>query len=148
MKILKATDEQESYIEDKLEAYNQKEHPLTQEKPAVIFSYTAMEGQNLIGGIIGYASLYKIGYIDTLWVSEEHRNKTIGTQLLKKVEEDLRNFGCEIVHLETFDFQGPDFYKANNYVEFGRLEYPSAHITEVFLKKILKDSERSNETQR
>ncbi|ARY90345.1 MULTISPECIES: GNAT family N-acetyltransferase [Lacticaseibacillus] len=141
MKILKSTDEQETYIEDRLEAYNEKRHPLTQERPAVVFSYTALEGQDVIGGIIGYASLYKIGYIDTLWVNEKYRHKSIGTQLLKKVEEDLRTFGCEIVHLETFDFQGPEFYKANHYTEFGRLEYPTAQVTEMFLKKDLRITE-------
>lgn len=111
MKILKSTDEQETYIEDRLEAYNEKRHPLTQERPAVVFSYTALEGQDVIGGIIGYASLYKIGYIDTLWVNEKYRHKSIGTQLLKKLRKICEPLGVRSSIWKHLISKGLNFIK-------------------------------------
>mgnify|MGYP004469299239 CR=1 FL=1 len=138
MKLMKATKEQEEFVDDKLTEYNQNSKPLLQERAAEIFSYSAMEGEKVVGGIFGYSSMYKIGYIDTLWVDSNYRRQGIGSQLLKQVEADLTNFGCAVVHLETFDFQGPQFYLANGYHEFARLNYPNANLDEIFLAKTLK----------
>ncbi|MCC5894404.1 MAG: GNAT family N-acetyltransferase [Alkalibacterium sp.] len=85
--------------------------------------------------MLACSSYYKIGYIDTLWVSKNYRGKGIGAELLSKAESDLRELGCQMTQLATFDFQGPDFYKKQGYVEFGKLYYPNADLTEYYLKK-------------
>jgi hypothetical protein len=38
--------------------------------------------------------------------------------------------------LDTFSFQGPEFYPKFGYREFGRLDYPPGH-QRIFLKKQL-----------
>ncbi|KYG90766.1 hypothetical protein A0U40_06675 [[Bacillus] sp. KCTC 13219] len=99
------------------------------------FKHVVEDDGKIIGGVFGYSSYYKIGYIDTLWVDENYRHKGIGTVLLKAIEADLYDFGCKVIRLETFDFQGPAFYKKNGYEEFGSLYYPNANLYEIFLKK-------------
>nr|WP_251869293.1 GNAT family N-acetyltransferase [Enterococcus italicus] len=54
-----------------------------------------------------------MGYIDTLWVDEKFRNQSIGTKILSLLESKLREYGCELCHLDTFNFQAPVFYKKN-----------------------------------
>ncbi|NMA75033.1 MAG: GNAT family N-acetyltransferase [Bacteroidales bacterium] len=86
---------------------------------------------------IAYSSLYYIGYIDTLWVDEKFRNQSIGTKILSLLESKLREYGCELCHLDTFNFQAPVFYKKNGYEIFGELHHKKQNITEYFLKKDL-----------
>ena len=60
-----------------------------------------------------------------LWVSEELRRKSIGSQILKQAEETAKERGCKYVFLDTFSFQAPVFYKKYGYKEvFVLEEYP------------------------
>jgi len=60
-----------------------------------------------------------------LWVSEELRRKSIGSQILKQAEETAKERGCKYVFLDTFSFQAPVFYKKYGYKEvFALEEYP------------------------
>lgn len=130
-----ASREEIQFVEDELAKYNVRKKPLLQDEEFVAFKHVIEDEGKIIGGVFGYASYYKIGYIDTLWVDENYRHKGIGTQLLNVIEADLHGFGCEVIRLETFDFQGPEFYKKNGYEEFGSLYYPNADLYEIFLKK-------------
>ena len=134
-KYREATSEEVEFIEDQLSEYNLRKKPLLQEKEFISFKHVVEDAGKIIGGVFGYSSYYKIGYIDTLWVDDNYRHKGIGTELLKAIEADLHGFGCEVIRLETFDFQGPEFYKKNGYEEFGSLYYPNADLYEIFLKK-------------
>jgi len=60
-----------------------------------------------------------------LWVSEELRGKSIGSQILKQAEETAKHRGCKYAFLDTFSFQAPMFYKKHGYQEvFALEEYP------------------------
>jgi len=60
-----------------------------------------------------------------LWVSEELRGKSIGSQILKQAEDTAKERGCKYVFLDTFSFQAPLFYKKYGYKEvFALEEYP------------------------
>lgn len=131
----KASSKDIQYIDSKLETYNKCIKPLTQEDEFVVFKHIAEVNNKIVGGIFGYSSYYKIGYIETLWVDEQFRRSGIGSNLLKLIEHDLKNFGCNNVHLETFDFQGPEFYIKKGYEEFGKLYYSNVDLYEYFLKK-------------
>jgi len=63
--------------------------------------------------------------IKYLWVSEELREKNIGSQILKQAEETAKHRGCKYAFLDTFSFQAPMFYKKHGYQEvFALEEYP------------------------
>lgn len=136
-KITQASDKEVEFIEAKIDEYIQAIKPYTQEKTYVPFRYVIKQNREIVAGISAYSSMYKIGYIETLWVSEKCRRKGYGKELLKLIEKELKTYGCRLVHLETFDFQGIDFYKSQNYQVFGELFHEDTKIREYFLVKYL-----------
>jgi len=75
--------------------------------------------------------------IKYLWVSEELREKNIGSQILKQAEETAKERGCKYVFLDTFSFQAPMFYKKHGYQEvFALEEYPVTGKRYYFTKSI------------
>ena len=50
----------------------------------------------------------------------------------------MREKGCHLIHLDTFDFQAKDFYIKHGYEVFGVLdECPKKH-KRYYLKKLIK----------
>ena len=73
-----------------------------------------------------------------LWVSEELRRKSIGSQILKQAEETAKERGCKYAFLDTFSFQAPEFYKKYGYKEvFVLEEYPVTGKRYYFTKTIV-----------
>lgn len=67
-------------------------------------------------------------YVDLMWVREDLRVRGYGSRLLTLVEDEARKRGARHVHLDTFSFQAPDFYKRHGYRVFGELsEYPAGY---------------------
>ena len=62
--------------------------------------YVAEVQGRVIGGVSAFMSDEEIGVIDDLAVVSEYHRKGIGSELLKKVTEELRNKGAEIVTLK------------------------------------------------
>lgn len=63
--------------------------------------------------------------IKFLWVSEELRGHSIGSNILSKAEQTAKERGCKYSFLDTFSFQAPEFYKQHGYKEVFSLEnYP------------------------
>ncbi len=74
-------------------------------------------------------------FVKMLWVDEKHRNKDIGTQLLNKAEAVAKKRGCKYVHLDTFDFQAPGFYRKLGFKRFGSLKHFPKGSERYFLYK-------------
>lgn len=60
--------------------------------------------------------------LDWLWVAEPLRGQDLGTRLMAAVEALARERGCLGVHLDTWSFQAPGFYRKQGYAEAGRVE--------------------------
>lgn len=79
-----------------------------------------------------------IMHIDYLWVSSSQRGKKVGEQLLKLAEEKAISVGCTVIHLETYSFQAPNYYKKFSYEVFGTLEnVPEDGISLFYMRKKL-----------
>ncbi len=90
----------------------------------------------LVAGVAGYTHWGWL-FVGHLWVSGEHREHGVGSQLMATIEEAARRRGAEAAHVDSYDFQAVDFYKKIGYRTFGQLEgYPTGH-TRFFMQKAL-----------
>lgn len=140
MKILfkEATQEQNQLLQEAITDFNitiVQSFPRAESQKIDLMAWTP-EGK-LIGGINSEWVNWGILFIHLLFVKEEFRGNGYGCSLLKEVEDRARSYGCYLSHLDTFDFQGKDFYVANGYSVFGVLDdCPKGH-KRYYLKKKL-----------
>lgn len=140
MKVLfkEATPEENQLLQDAITDFNIsviKGFPRAESKKIDLIAWTS-DG-TLIGGINSEWVNWGILFIHLLFINEEFRGNGYGSVLLKEVEHRARVCGCYLSHLDTFDFQGKDFYVANGYSIFGILDdCPKGH-KRYYLKKEL-----------
>ncbi len=85
------------------------------------------DGDDLRAGLFGW-TWGGCGYIEFLWVRNEHRRSGLGGRLLAAAEQEIRRRGCDQVALSTHSFQAPGFYARFGYQECGRTPaYPRGH---------------------
>jgi ribosomal protein S18 acetylase RimI-like enzyme len=60
--------------------------------------------------------------VEFLWIAEPHRRAGLGRRLLTAAEDEARARGCDLVVLDTHDFQAPGFYRKLGYEACGRTE--------------------------
>jgi GNAT superfamily N-acetyltransferase len=75
-------------------------------------------------------------FVAELWVHADLRRRGIGGELLAQAERRAVELGCHSAMLDTFSFQGPQFYPRFGYEIYGTLDYPPDH-QRFFLKKRL-----------
>lgn len=135
MNILECSDSDKEYLVNELVHYNSRQVPFTQNKPFINLNYKIEVNGKIIAGIISVLYAWNCLYIDLLFVEEKYRNKGYGKMLLKKLEKEALKFNCNLIHLDTFDFQAKDFYLKNGFEIFGILpDCPKGH-TRYYLKK-------------
>ena len=135
MKIVNLTNKQLEDIESRLEDYD-KEYTKNDLEGAIRIGIKDDNG-NIIAGLDAVVTTFKILYVSTLFVDEKYRRQGIGKQLIKEMELRAKKLGVNTIRLDTFDWQGKDFYKAVGYelvgnysnIEDGYAEY-------FFLKRI------------
>ena len=98
------------------------------------FAAENAEGR-LLGGIQAYSVNWGILYIELLFVYEDCRHQGIASSLLKHVEKTAKTNHCYLAHLDTFDFQGKDFYLKQGYQTFGVLENAPKGHNRYYMKK-------------
>lgn len=83
--------------------------------------------QEIVGGVIG-STYWDWFQLDLMWVTAELRGRGYGRRLLELAEDEARRRGAKHVHLDTFTFQAPGFYKKYGYEVFGELpDCPAGH---------------------
>lgn len=137
--IEESTKEESDLVWRGLIEYNSVKLPFKGEVP---FRPVNRIMKDLDGNIIAGANCilnyyWNTMYIDMLWVKEDWRKKGYGSELLNEIEKVGKEQGCNLVHLETMDFQAKGFYLRNGYEVFGELDnVPSGH-KRYYMKKIL-----------
>ena len=79
-------------------------------------------------------------FVAELWVHEDLRRRGIGSQLLALAERRAVELGCHSALLDTFSFQGPEFYPRFGYEVFGTLDYPPDHRRYFFRKRLIAET--------
>jgi GNAT superfamily N-acetyltransferase len=125
-------------LSERIVEFNSSLVPFTQSQPFVPIAYGFKDGRgDMLGGITATVYCWKVLCIDVLWVSEDYRGKGVGSALLRAVEDEARQMGCALAHLDTFDFQAKSFYLKHGYEIFGELEdCPPGH-KRIYLKKAI-----------
>jgi GNAT superfamily N-acetyltransferase len=121
------------FIDERLGAYNA---PFLEDHRYDFFGLFVRDDSNAIrAGLIG--NLYaRWLFITQLWVESELRRTGVGSGLIAEAEQRAIAFGCHSAYVDTFSFQGPDFYPRFGYEMFGTLDYPPDH-KRIFFKKQL-----------
>lgn len=74
------------------------------------------------GGVKGSYGNYGWLWVDTLWVTESLRGNGYGTSLMNSIENEAIRNGCSHAYLNTFSFQGLEFYQKCGFKVYGELE--------------------------
>ena len=112
-------------VREGLAVYNMEHAKDGRFKPLTLF-VRSCDG-SVIAGVLG-GTYWGYLNIDVLWVSDEFRNRGLGTQLLKTAERETVSRGCRHAHLDSNSFQNLSFYLRRGYEIAGELkELPPGH---------------------
>jgi GNAT superfamily N-acetyltransferase len=134
--IEESTREEYVLVDEGIIEYNLSKVPFTQE-PSFIPINRVIKGESgeVLAGIHSLLYCWNCLYVDVLWVKEKYRKEGYGSVLLNEVEKIAKEKGCNLIHLDTFDFQAKDFYLKQGYEIFGVLDDCPIEHKRYYLKK-------------
>ncbi len=123
------------FISKGLQAFNLQHAEPDDHTPLMVFVRDTEDGK-LIGGLLGGTYWHWL-HIDILWVREDCRHLGLGRQMMAQAEAEAVRRGCLHAHVDTMDFQAPDFYLGLGYSVWGILDdLPPGH-RRIFYRKDL-----------
>lgn len=132
VKILDLNNDQIQEIENNLEEYDLKHISFKMEGDIQI---GARIGDKLVGGMNACMTAFRILYVSTLYVDEAYRNQGIGRLLVKEMEIRAQQIGANMIRLDTFDWQGKEFYERLGYEQVGHYKNEIDGFSEYFFLK-------------
>ena len=134
MKIIDLNEEQVEDIESRLSAFDENHIPY---KMDGCIQIGVEEEGRLIAGLDACITAYRILYVSTVFVDEDYRRKGIGAQMIREMEKEALAMGVNTVRLDTFNWQGKEFYEALGYTCVGHYDNAEDGYSEYFyLKRI------------
>ena len=132
MAIVDLTEEQAEEIEERLSAFDEKY--ITYKMDGSIRIGIEEDGK-LIAGLDACITAFKILYVSTVFVDEAYRRKGFGAELIREMEKRAAAMGVNTIRLDTFNWQGKDFYEAMGYRAAGHYENAEDGYSEYFFVK-------------
>ena len=133
-KIIPLGEEQVEEIEARLSAFD--EHYITYKMDGCIRIGIEEDGK-LIAGLDACVTAFKILYVSTVFVDPDYRRKGYGRQLIREMEKQAAEMGVNTIRLDTFSWQGKEFYEALGYESVGSYENTADGYAEFFFLKRL-----------
>ena len=134
MTIIDLTEEQAEDIEERLEAFD--ESYITYKMDGEIRIGIEDDGK-LVAGLDACITNFKILYVSTVFVDEEYRRKGLGARLMREMEKRAAAMGVNMIRLDTYDWQGKEFYETLGYECVGHYDNKEDGFSEYFyLKKL------------
>lgn len=134
MTIIDLNDEQVEDIEERLEDFD--ESYITYKMDGEIHIGIEDDGK-LVAGLNAYITNFKILYVSTVFVDEEYRRKGLGARLMHEMEKRAAAMGVNNIRLDTYDWQGKEFYETLGYECVGHYDNKEDGFSEYFyLKKL------------
>ncbi|MBR3507597.1 MAG: GNAT family N-acetyltransferase [Lachnospiraceae bacterium] len=134
MELISLTEEQVEYINDQLEMYNREY--IKYHLDGGVHIGMELDGI-LVGGLNAYMSAFHILYVDTMFVAEQYRRQGIGRKIMAEMEHQAKELGVNLIRLDTFDWQGYEFYKSLDYEEVGHYFNEADGFHEYFFIKCI-----------
>lgn len=122
-------------IEEGLNQFNDLMTGISDRNPLSVLIRSTKSGE-VLGGMVGRSSLGLL-FIDLFYLPPELRRMGVGTDILRRFEDEGRKRGCTAAFLYTISFQAPDFYKKHGWEEFGRIDCKPEGTSRIFMKKSL-----------
>ena len=132
MKIIDLNEEQVEDIESRLSSFD--ENYITYKMDGCIQIGVEDDGR-LIAGLDACITAFKILYVSTVFVDESYRGKGIGAMLIREMEKRAAGMGVNTIRLDTFDWQGKEFYNALGYKCVGHYDNAEDGYSEYFFLK-------------
>ena len=134
MKIIDLNEQQVEYVEEKLSDFD--ENYITYKMNGSIQIGIEEDGQ-IVAGLDACVTAFKILYVSTVFVDEKYRRKGYGKQLIDEMEKRAKSMGVNMIRLDTFSWQGKEFYESLGYEIVGRYAKTDDGYAEYFcLKRI------------
>lgn len=131
-KIIDLSNEQVETVENALDEYDQE---YIKYKIDGKISIGILDGKELIAGLDAGMTAFRILYVSTLYVDEKYRRKGYGRLLINEMEKRAKAIGANTVRLDTFSWQGKEFYKAMGYSQVGFYKNQDDGYEEYFFMK-------------
>jgi GNAT superfamily N-acetyltransferase len=125
-------------IVNPLVAYNREKAGRYDARTLII---TLEDAGAIVGGLWGRTA-YDWLFVELLLVPERLRGRGLGSELMRRAEDEARARGCHSAWLDTFEFQARGFYERLGYSCFGELPDFPAGFSRYFMKKALRDSRK------
>ena len=132
MNIIDLNEEQLEFIEDRLSEFD--EQHITYKLDGSIQIGIEEDGK-IVAGLDACMTAFKILYVSTVFVEEAYRRKGYGTQLIQEMERRAKELGANTIRLDTFSWQGKEFYEALGYQVVGYYENTTDGYEEYFFLK-------------
>ena len=132
MKIIDLNEQQLEAVEAGLSAFD--EGYITYKMEGDIQIGIEEDGR-LVAGLDACVTAFKILYVSTVFVEENCRRKGYGKRLMEEIEQRAKAMGVNTIRLDTFSWQGKEFYEALGYQVVGHYENEDDGYAEYFFLK-------------
>lgn len=134
MKIIDLNEEQLEYIENQLSSFDEKY--ITYKMDGSIQIGIEEDGK-IVAGLDACMTAFRILYVSTVFVDADCRRKGYGKRLVLEMEKRAKAMGANTIRLDTFSWQGKEFYEALGYKVVGFYENTTDGYAEYFFVKML-----------
>ena len=132
MKIVELNEAQLEGLEERLSAFDGQY--ITYKMEGSIRLGIEEDGK-IVAGLDACVTAFKILYVSTVFVEKAYRRKGYGKRLMEEMEKRAREMGVNLIRLDTFSWQGREFYEALGYEVVGSYENPTDSYAEFFFIK-------------
>lgn len=132
MKIIYLNEQQLEAVEEGLSAFD--EGYITYKMEGDIQIGIEEDGR-IVAGLDACVTAFKILYVSTVFVEEDRRRKGYGKRLMEEMEQRAKAMGVNTIRLDTFSWQGKEFYEALGYEIVGHYENADDGYAEYFFLK-------------
>ncbi len=122
-------------ISDALDRFNVDTTGIDDRRPLAVLVRDPAT-REVIGGLTGRTSLGLL-FIDLFHLPPRLRGRGLGSEILRRAEDEARTRGCRAAVLYTISFQAPDFYRKHGWQRLGEVPCDPPGTSRVFLTKEL-----------